>query len=91
MLVGDLTLEKDCENAVKKTVERFNRLDVLVPNAGILKIGFLEIQSLEDYDKVMDINCRSVIVLMKLCIPHLTESKGNIVSVSSICGLRAVR
>lgn len=89
-MVGDLTVEKDCEDAVSKTIERFKRLDVLIPNAGILVIGFLETHSLEDYDRVMDINCRSIIALMKLCIPHLIESKGNIVSVSSICGLRAV-
>lgn len=91
VLVGDLTVEKDCEEAVQNTIERFKRLDVLIPNAGILKIGYLETHSLAEYDQVMDINCRSVIVLTKLCIPHLTESKGNIVNVSSICGLRAVR
>ncbi|XP_046460593.1 3-oxoacyl-[acyl-carrier-protein] reductase FabG-like [Daphnia pulex] len=89
VLVGDLTVETDCEEAVQNTIERFKRLDVLIPNAGILKIGYLETHSLAEYDQVMDINCRSVIVLTKLCIPHLTESKGNIVNVSSICGLRA--
>ena len=37
----------------------------------------------------MNINCRSVLLLMKLATPHLIESKGNIVNVSSVTGLRA--
>lgn len=85
-----MTVEKNCEEAVLKATERFKRLDVLIPNAGVLAIGVLETHSITEYDRVMDINCRSIVVLMKFCIPHLIESKGNIVVVSSICGLRAV-
>ena len=90
-LVGDMTVDKDCEDAVCKTIERFKRLDVLIPNAGILVIGPLEKQPIEEYDRVMNINLRSIIVLIKMSTPYLIESKGNIVNVSSICGLRAVR
>lgn len=79
-----------CTDATRNTIERFKRLDVLVANAGILSIGTIETHSLEDYDRVMDINLRSVINLTKLCVPYLIETKGNIVNVSSICGLRAV-
>ncbi len=86
-----MTVEKDCEGAVCKTIERFKRLDVLIPNAGILVIGPLEKQSIEEYDRVMNINVRSIIVLIKFASPYLIESKGNVVNVSSICGLRAVR
>lgn len=87
---GDMSVEKDCEDVVKKTIEKFQRLDVLVPCAGILTTGPLETISMEEYDHLMNINCRSIILLMKICTPHLIETKGNIVNVSSVTGLRAV-
>lgn len=90
-MVGDMTVEKVCEEAAIKTIERFQQLDVLIPNAGILVLGPLETHPIEEYDRVMNINCRSIIVLTKACVPHLIKSKGNIVNVSSICGLRAVK
>ncbi len=40
----------------------------------------------ESYDKVMDINVRSIVILTQACIPRLIESKGTIVNVSSITG-----
>ena len=46
--------------------------------------------TMDQYDELMNINCRSIVLLMKLCTPHLIESKGNIVNVSSVTGLRAV-
>lgn len=85
-----MTVEKDCQGAVEKTVAHFKRIDVLVPCAGILTPSPLETISMEDYDKLMDINCRSIILLMKLAVPHIIETKGNIVNVSSVTGLRAV-
>lgn len=85
-----MSVEKDCENAVRKAIEKFTRIDVLIPCAGILTTGPLETISMEEYDHLMNINCRSIVFLMKLCSPHLIESKGNIVNVSSVTGLRAV-
>lgn len=82
--------ERDCEDAVQKAVAKFGKLHVLIPSAGILSTGTLENMSMEDYDRLMNINVRSIIYIMKLCTPHLVETKGNIVNVSSVTGLRAV-
>jgi len=89
-LVGDMTVEKDCKDAVEKTVAHFKRIDVLVPCAGILTPSPLETISMEDYDKLMNINCRSIVFIMNLAVPHIIETKGSIVNVSSVTGLRAV-
>lgn len=48
-----MTVEADCENAVKKTIEHFKRLDVLIPNAGVLARGPLETMSMEEYDRTL--------------------------------------
>lgn len=46
--------------------------------AGILETGTIETTSMEQYDRVMNVNVRSVYALTRLCVPHLTASKGNI-------------
>lgn len=61
-----------------------------VNNAGIIARGTLENTSMEDYDNVMNVNTRAVFHLTKLAIPHLKKSKGNVVNVSSVNGLRSV-
>eukprot|EP00058_Branchiostoma_floridae_P013017 XP_002598505.1 hypothetical protein BRAFLDRAFT_57206 [Branchiostoma floridae] len=42
------------------------------------------------YDKLMNVNLRSVVALTQLCVPHLAKTRGAVVNVSSIAGLRAV-
>lgn len=60
-----------------------------INNAGIIKKGTVETTSLADFDEVMNINVRSCYHLMQLAIPHLKLTKGNIVNVSSVNGLRS--
>jgi len=54
-------------------------------------MGGIEDLSIDDFDKQMSVNVRSVFALTKLAIPHLLKVKGNIVNVSSVAGLRSVR
>ena len=61
-----------------------------VNNAGILEGGGIENTSLDQYDRMMNINVRSIYHLTMLCVPHLIATKGSIVNVSSVTGLRAV-
>lgn len=86
---GDVSDLKDLDNTMKKTVDHFGQLDVLVNSAGIIVGGGIEAQTLEDYDRSMDVNVRSIFYLTQLAIPHLLKTKGNIVNVSSVAGLRS--
>ncbi len=90
LIVADLSEEEECIKTVNKTIEVYGKLDILVNSAGILTRGTVENTSLADYDQLMNINARSVFHLMQLAIPHLKKTKGNIVNVSSVTGLRAV-
>lgn len=89
LIQADLSAESDTKRVVDETIARFKRIDVLVNAAGIIDKGTTESTPLAAYDHMMNINLRSVFHLMQLTIPHLKATKGNIVNVSSVTGLRA--
>jgi len=86
---ADVTNEDDAKRIINETVTRFSRIDVLVNNAGILETGTIENTSLEQYDRVMGVNMRSIYHLTMLAVPHLIKAEGSIVNVSSVNGIRS--
>ncbi|WGT31758.1 3-oxoacyl-ACP reductase family protein [Pseudomonas atacamensis] len=60
-------------HAVSATVEAFGRLDILVNNAGVLAIAPLEDFKLEDFDKTLAINVRSVFIASQEAAKHMGE------------------
>ena len=86
---ADLSDVQEAEQAVKRAVEVFGGIDVLVNAAGHLSNGTIENTSLEAWDDMMDVNVRAVFQLMQKALPSLIERRGNIVNVSSVTGLRA--
>ncbi|OAF67750.1 hypothetical protein A3Q56_04428 [Intoshia linei] len=102
VIVADMALKADIENLISKVIYHYDQLDILsdtvlylikylkkVNCAGIIGTGSLETESLEQYDNIMNINLRSVFYLSQLSIPHLKITKGNIVNVSSVTGIRS--
>jgi NAD(P)-dependent dehydrogenase (short-subunit alcohol dehydrogenase family) len=85
----DVTRFDDCKNAIKKAVSEFGRLDILVNAAGIIGTGSVENTRPEDWAYMMDVNLNGIFYLMHLAVPHLQKTKGTIVNVSSVTGLRA--
>lgn len=86
---GDLTDTQLAETLVESTSKKFGKIDILVNCAGIIANGSIENSSLEQYDEMFAINVRSVFHLMSLAVPHLILSKGNVVNVSSVTGIRS--
>jgi NAD(P)-dependent dehydrogenase (short-subunit alcohol dehydrogenase family) len=87
--LGEITETSLIDRLIAETIDTFGRLDVLVNAAGIIKSGNIENTTLDDWDKMMNINLRSTFYLMQKCVPHLEVTKGNIVNVSSVTGQRA--
>lgn len=87
--VADVTDCDQIDRLVSEAAADFGRIDVLVNAAGILRSGNIENTTLEGWDEMMNINVRSVFYLMHKCIPHLELSKGNVVNISSVTGLRS--
>lgn len=82
---ADVANDAEAKTIIKKTIEKFGKLDVLVNNAAILKITTLtSADVMQTYDEVLNINLRAVILLTSLAAPYLAKTKGNIVNISSI-------
>jgi 3(or 17)beta-hydroxysteroid dehydrogenase len=84
----DVTREADWQQAVEATVTRFGKLDVLVNNAGISGRGRVEDTSIEEWNRVMEVNATGVFLGSKLAIPAMRRSGGgSIINISSQLGL----
>jgi len=85
----DVTNDDDVRAWFDEAIGNAGRLDVLVNAAGHIVSGSIENTSLAAWDSMMNVNLRSVFHLMQLASPHLIKTKGNIVNISSVTGLRS--
>ncbi|MGF7217605.1 NAD(P)-dependent dehydrogenase (short-subunit alcohol dehydrogenase family) [Spirosoma lacussanchae] len=81
-IAADVSDPKAVESAVQQAVSTWGRVDVLVNNAAMMTFTPIVDLSLEDWDKVMNTNLRSVFLFCKYCIPHMQG--GAIVNISSV-------
>lgn len=86
---ADVTNPDDGKKIIDEALKKFSQIDVLVNNAGVLETGTIENTSLEQYDRVMNTNMRSIYNLTMLAVPHLIKTEGSIVNVSSVNGIRS--
>lgn len=96
---GARTLVHKCDVAdddgvramVGEIESEFGRLDVLCNNAGITSqapFKDLDAIDLDEWDRVMNVNVRSIVQVTRACVPMLRQAKGCIVNTASIVGLR---
>lgn len=81
----------DCERIINETIKHFGRLDVLVNNAGIVKMDSVIDFNVNDFDRQINVNLKAPIVLTNLAIPHLEKTKGNVVNVSSVASFKPAK
>jgi len=79
----------DAEDLVTEVLKDFGTIDVLINNAGITKDNLLMRMSEEDFDKVIEVNLKSVFNLTKAVIrPMMKQRAGSIINMSSVVGLK---
>lgn len=89
VIIGDVTDEENRKKLIEDTIKKFGRLDVLVNNAGVFKGIPVEMNAgLALLDEMLDLHVRAPYHLSKLALPHLIESKGKIINISSIASSR---
>lgn len=88
-IAADVTNEREVRHALDEAIDEFAGLDVLVNAAGHISTGTIEDTSLTAWDAMMNVNVRAVFHLMQIAAPHLIKTRGNVVNISSVTGLRS--
>jgi len=88
-VAADLLVDENVQNLIDTIIQEFGRLDVLINNAGVGDLSYINDPKLmELYTKIMDTNVRCIVKLTQLAIPYLEKTKGNIINISSVASLK---
>jgi len=87
-VLADVSLSSDVARLVETTIDTYGKVDILVNNAGITRDQLILRMSDEDWDKVLNINLKSVFLCTKAVLRHMIRQRwGRIISIASIVGL----
>ncbi len=88
IMQADVTEKEAIDEVVKKAIEEFGSIDVLVNNAGITRDNLLMRMSEEEFDKVIEINLKGTYVVTKAVTKYMMKKrKGSIINLSSVVGV----
>jgi short-subunit dehydrogenase len=87
----DLLDSGQIQSAIRQTIDRFGKIDILINNAGIIEVGPLEHMTREDFERSMAVHFWAPYALISDVVPEMrTRGGGRIVNISSIGGKIAV-
>lgn len=86
-VAGDVAIEDDANNLVKKAVEAFGQVDIFINNAGITRDGLLLRMKNEDWDAVLDTNLKGAFLCTRAVAKVMSKQRsGRIINISSVVG-----
>ena len=84
VVVADVTKKEDFENIVEQAIKKFNKIHVLINNAGLMPLSYVEKFKTDEWNKMIDVNIKGVLNGIASVLPHLIENKeGHIINISS--------
>jgi NAD(P)-dependent dehydrogenase (short-subunit alcohol dehydrogenase family) len=83
----DVTDPASVTACVSAVMTQYGRLDAVVNNAGAGHLGTIEGETLDDVRAVMEVNFFGVVTVTKAALPHLRETGGRLVTISSVGGV----
>jgi NAD(P)-dependent dehydrogenase (short-subunit alcohol dehydrogenase family) len=87
IIAADIAIGSEARRVVSETLANYGRLDLLVNNAGVIKVGPLEHMTVADFEESMAVHFWGPFHTMQAAVPHMRESGGGrIVNISSIGG-----
>lgn len=86
-LVTDVTSAEQVKDLAEAAIGRFGRIDVLLNNAGLMPLSFMNKLKLDEWDRMVDVNIKGVLYGIAAVLPHMENQKeGHIINVSSVAG-----
>jgi NADP-dependent 3-hydroxy acid dehydrogenase YdfG len=82
----DVSQREQADALVERAVERFGRLDAVVTSAGVLHSQPVEELDEATWDETFDVNVKGTYLVARAALPHLLESKGYLITISSVSG-----
>lgn len=80
----DVTKPADFQNAVSKTLENYGTVDVLINNAGLMPLSYIEKLKTDEWEKMIDVNIKGVLNGVAAALPTMRKNKsGHIINISS--------
>jgi short-subunit dehydrogenase len=89
-LKTDVTVEDDCKNLIDSAIRNFGQIDILINNAGISMRALFNDADISVIKRLMDVNFWGTVFCTKYAIPYLLQSKGSVVAVSSVAGIKGL-
>jgi len=85
---ANVTIQDEVNSVVKKALDTYGKVDILLNNAGITRDGLLAMMPEKDWDDVLSTNLKSVFLFTKACVkPMVRQRSGSIINISSVIGL----
>lgn len=85
--IADVSKREDVEFMAKTAIERYERIDILISNAGIYSFARIEELSEEEWDRIYAVNLKGTFLTVQACLKEMQKQKyGKIVMTSSITG-----
>ncbi len=83
----DVTKKEDCNSFIDIVVNKWNHIDILINNAGIMPLSFFKNLKINEWDQMIDVNLRGVLYCTAAAIPTMINNKsGHIINISSVAG-----
>ena len=83
----DVTSKSDCDSFVNTVVRRWEKVDILINNAGLMPLSYFKNCKIEEWEQMIDVNIKGVLYCTSAVIPYMLDKKsGHIVNLSSVAG-----
>lgn len=89
-VIADVSIEADCRRLIDETVNHYQRIDVLINNAGLSMRALFEDTDLDVFRKLMDTNFWGTVYCTRFALPWLIQQHGSLVGISSIAGKKGL-
>jgi NADP-dependent 3-hydroxy acid dehydrogenase YdfG len=85
----DVTKRAEVEALIKRAVDSFGRVDVIINNAGIMPIAPVEALKVEEWDRQIDVNIKGLLYGVAAALPYMQKQKsGHIINIASVFGIK---